>query len=72
MKRLIVRCTGRSFSENILSIRMNEAARLLEKTRLPVETVALNVGYGEPSGFRLAFKKYFGKSPGKYRREVLA
>ena len=72
MKRMIARCTGRSFSENLLRIRMGEAANLLEKTRLPVGEIALRVGYGEPSGFRQAFRKYYGKSPGEYRETIQA
>lgn len=71
MKRMIVKCTGKSFSENILSIRMNEAANLLKKTKLPVSEIALKVGYRDVSGFRLAFRKYFHEPPGQYRSESL-
>ena len=69
MKRMIVKYTGRSFSENILRIRMSQAAELLERTRLSVEAVALRVGYGEPSGFRQAFRKFYGKTPSQFRLE---
>ena len=68
MKRIIARCTGRSFSENILRLRMNEAVRLLEKTHLSASDIALKVGYSDVSGFRQAFRKYYGKSPGQWRK----
>ena len=67
MKRMLQKYTGRSFRENILTIRMNEAGRLLRKTRLPVSEVAARVGYGDVSGFRQAFRKFYGKNPGEFR-----
>ena len=68
MKRVLQKYTGRSFRENILRIRMNEASRLLEKTRLPVSDIADRVGYSDVSGFRQAFHKFYGKNPGAFRK----
>lgn len=48
--------------------RMQEAARLLAATSLPCETVARRVGYGSAVGFHLAFKQWYGRTPGEFRR----
>jgi AraC-like DNA-binding protein len=48
--------------------RMTVAARLLRETDLPIDSVAVRVGYGSPFAFGKAFKKSMGNSPGAYRR----
>jgi AraC-like DNA-binding protein len=48
--------------------RMTVAARLLRETGLPIDSVAVRVGYGSPFAFGKAFKKSMGNSPGAYRR----
>ncbi len=44
-----------------------EAARLLCETSLPQSAVPQRVGYQSAVGFHLAFRKWFGKTPGEYR-----
>lgn len=48
--------------------RMQEAARLLTTTTLPQETIARRVGYESAVGFHLAFKQWYGSTPGAFRR----
>lgn len=50
----------------LTSVRMEEARRLLVEQKLPVNEVADRVGYQHPHHFAAAFKKKFGKSPGRY------
>ena len=69
MKRMIGKYTGRTFSDNIMRIRMDQARELLERTRLPLNEIAHRVGYGEPSGFRQAFRKFFGETPSQFRQK---
>ncbi len=69
MKRIIKKYTGHSFSETILGLRMSEARQLLLRTKLPVAEIAAEVGYGDTSSFRYAFKKYYGAAPRAYREE---
>ncbi len=69
MKRMIGKYTGRTFSDNIMRIRMDQARELLERTRLPLNEIARRVGYGEPSGFRQAFRKFFGETPSQFRQK---
>lgn len=57
--------TGQSPQEFIRLIRMKEAARLL-KEQIPVQEVALLVGFTDAKYFSTAFKKHFGVSPSKF------
>lgn len=45
-----------------------QAAKLLAQTELPVEQVAAEVGYADPSAFYRQFSAAFGMTPGEYRR----
>lgn len=58
-----------SFRDKLIEVRMLHAADLLMLTDLKVEEIAYKVGYTTATGFQLAFSKYYGTSPGKYRRE---
>jgi AraC-like DNA-binding protein len=46
---------------------LHPAARLLCETSLPQSAVPQRVGYQSAVGFHLAFRKWFGKTPGEYR-----
>ena len=68
--RVMAEIYGMSFREKLVELRMNHALRLLGSTDLPVEIIAEQVGYASPSGLYMAFVKYYGMSPGDYRRKV--
>lgn len=56
----------------VLRARLEEAARLLERTSDPVTEIALQVGFTTPSHFATAFAHRFGVSPSRYRARVHA
>lgn len=58
---------GEAPARHLTSRRMQEAARLLCETTLPQSAVPQRVGYQSAVGFHLAFRKWFGKTPGEYR-----
>ncbi|MFD3943495.1 AraC family transcriptional regulator [Streptomyces sp. NPDC058579] len=58
---------GESPARHLTSRRMQEAARLLSETSLPQSAVPSRVGYQSAVGFHLAFRKWFGMTPGEYR-----
>jgi len=61
----------RNFNEFLHSHRLREAASRLRDAagrRLPILTIALDVGYGSIGPFNRAFKERFGVTPSEYRR----
>ncbi|MEU9981101.1 AraC family transcriptional regulator [Streptomyces sp. NPDC050856] len=58
---------GEAPARHLTGRRMQEAARLLGETSLPQSAVPQRVGYQSAVGFHLAFRKWFGKTPGEYR-----
>lgn len=56
--------------QSIHEYRLAEARRLLEETHLPVEQIAVRVGYQVTSYFIQVFQRHCGTTPGKYRRKT--
>ena len=48
---------------------MEAARRLLRETKKSVITIAIEVGYSNPSHFAQLFRKQSGLSPTDYRRQ---
>ncbi|MEU6293635.1 helix-turn-helix transcriptional regulator [Streptomyces erythrochromogenes] len=59
--------TGMSFSEWRTRLRLNHALDLLDQGQT-VQTVSAHVGFASTNGFILAFRRYFGRTPGTYAR----
>lgn len=49
-------------------VRMEQASRLLSSGLVPVEEVAVRLGYSSRSHFSQAFKKHTGQTPAEFRR----
>ena len=60
--------TGYTLTAYIHLIRTENAARLLTATALPVESIALNVGFYDANYFSRVFKRQMGVSPEIYRK----
>ncbi|MFJ8669347.1 AraC family transcriptional regulator [Streptomyces sp. NPDC093600] len=58
---------GEAPARHLTGRRMQEAARLLTETSIPQSAVPSRVGYQSAVGFHLAFRKWFGMTPGEYR-----
>ncbi|MFI1015485.1 AraC family transcriptional regulator [Streptomyces sp. NPDC020965] len=58
---------GEAPARHLTGRRMQEAARLLTETSLPQSAVPQRVGYQSAVGFHLAFRKWYGTTPGEYR-----
>lgn len=61
---------GVSIMEWVLTLRLRQAARLLEFTSLNVGEIACEVGYQSPFHFSRQFKAFFGHSPSIFRQQV--
>jgi transcriptional regulator GlxA family with amidase domain len=61
--------TGNTPLEYIQRVRVEVAKRLLEKGKLTVEQVCMEVGYGDFGFFRNIFKRLTGLTPQEYKRK---
>lgn len=66
--RRFTAATGFSPVEYVQTLRIEAARRLLERTREPIEEVASQVGYEDPTFFRRLFKRKTGVTPARYRQ----
>ncbi len=57
-----------SIYEYTLSLKMAHAAMLLTTTSMSVDTIANEIGYHYPGNFIQAFKKTYGQTPLKFRK----
>ncbi len=58
---------GVSPSEYILGLKMQKSMHLLTNSNMLIKDIAADVGYGDYINFSKSFKKFYGKSPKKYR-----
>tara|TARA_R110002126_G_scaffold289995_1_gene446102 strand:+ start:8744 stop:10009 length:1266 start_codon:yes stop_codon:yes gene_type:complete len=63
------RATGQSPVEYLQTLRIEEAKQMLEATDMPIDDIALEVGYAEGSSFRRLFRKQVGMTASAYRRQ---
>jgi transcriptional regulator GlxA family with amidase domain len=59
--------SGRTPAKMVEAMRLEAACRALEKTPLPLKTIAANTGYVEEQNLRRVFQRQLGVSPGQYR-----
>lgn len=64
------RLTGRRFIEFLQIEKLNSACSLLKSTNMPVEAVAMEVGYSNAHFFYQLFKKHYHTTPSQYRRNA--
>lgn len=65
--RRFQRATGLSPREFVTGLRMERAMRLLAGSRIPIEDIAIRVGYADRSSFAKAFRDRAGIPPAEYR-----
>jgi AraC-like DNA-binding protein len=65
LQRVFRELGGEDFRRYLLRVRMEQATRLLSRNSnpLPVHATARRVGYGQASGLRQAFLRYYGYNP---------
>lgn len=72
LSRLFRRETGVSFSDYLVTLRLEAAAALLHNTSLQVAEVALRCGFNGNSYFIQVFREHFGTTPRSYRDGFLS
>ena len=66
--RMIKEHLGASFSELLLSYKLQKAAQLMADTDLPIDEIAREAGYNNPSGLYKQFFASYGMTPSAYRK----
>jgi AraC-like DNA-binding protein len=61
---------GTSFSAALAAYRSRQAIALLKDTDLQITQIAHRLGYSDATAFGQAFKKWFGRMPGEYRKQL--
>lgn len=68
LKRRFKIATGSTLIDYVQNLRVEEAKRLLEGSKMAVDEISFEVGYEDPSFFRRLFKRRTGLTPSQYRR----
>ncbi len=67
LSRMIKQSLGRNYKELLQIKRLNQAAFLLQSTRMAVADISVAVGYDNTSYFHRIFREYYKVSPREYR-----
>lgn len=67
LSRCFKKETGITMSRYRDEIRMTKASQLIRKTNMPLEQVAMEVGYDEYAPFCRKFRSYYGYTPSSFR-----
>lgn len=70
LSRTIKRLLGRTYKELLQIKRLNQAAFLLQSTRLPITDICAAVGYDNTSYFHRIFRAYYQQTPRDYRKSL--
>ena len=61
---------GKTFSEILLSLRMERAVLLLKNTDLSIEEITPMIGYSDKSNFHKVFREFYGKTPRQFIKDT--
>lgn len=70
--RLFKAVCGMNFFDYLSIFRLKKSTALLQNSDLKIESVAFSCGYNSLRSYNRAFQKYFGQSPGNYRKLFLS
>ena len=70
LSQMIIRRTGKSYSELIQAKRMEKACEMLAYTDKTIVRIAELTGYADQFYFSKVFKRVFGMSPNGYRKKM--
>ncbi|HET9325672.1 MAG TPA: helix-turn-helix domain-containing protein [Candidatus Eisenbacteria bacterium] len=68
--KMFRRFTGQTFTEYITRVRLQKAKELLRSSQLRVVEVVDLAGFGSVPQFNSVFRRYVGRSPTAYRRDL--
>ncbi len=62
--------TGKGIMETVMELRAQRGKSLIENTGLSISEIATQCGYSSIHHFSIRLKKFLGKSPSEYRKDV--
>jgi len=65
-----LREAGTSYQAAVDEVRRQHACEMLANRRVRVGDIATALGYTDPAGFVRSFKRWYGITPGRYRRGI--
>lgn len=66
--KILIRYTGKTFSNLIFELQMENAKKLLEETSMSITEISTEIGCYDSSHFTRKFKKAFGITPYSFRK----
>ncbi|MDP5070749.1 MAG: helix-turn-helix transcriptional regulator, partial [Congregibacter sp.] len=63
---------GVGFQDLLDQVRAEHATRYLREQRLPIASIAYQLGFNDPSNFRRAYRRWTGNTPGAVRMAAQA
>ncbi|WP_295230929.1 AraC family transcriptional regulator [uncultured Chryseobacterium sp.] len=69
LSAVVKEVTGKSASQVIALVVLNEAKVLLNSSKKPVSEISSILGFSDPYSFSHFFKKHLGESPSQYRNQ---
>lgn len=70
LSRLFMKYTGRTFKDILQDMRLQKACLLLQEENIPINAVISQCGYKNQNHFYNMFRKYCGKTPAQYRKDI--
>lgn len=67
--KLIKNISGKTFSNLLTEIRLQQGEQLLLYSQMSVEDISDRVGYKNPESFIRAFRRFYQDTPSQYRRK---
>ena len=67
--RLFKEVTGQNYIDYYTTFRLKKSIYLLKSTHASIESIALASGFNNLRSYNRSFQKYFGQSPGDYRKQ---
>lgn len=64
-----LRAEGQGYQRIVNAVRRDAALQLLRRSDIPLDEIAMRLGFSESSTFHRAFKKWMGVSPGVWRAQ---
>lgn len=68
LSRVLLRATGQTLHQYLLSLRLTQALDLLQSTSLTVTEIAQETGFGDVRQFSRYFTRKTGQTPGRFRK----